>query len=152
MQCAVAVQVNPLLEAFGNAQTTKNDNSSRFGKYTELLFNKDGKVLGSDIAIYLLEKSRVTGSAQSEQNFHMFYYLFVASENGGKARDASLGLLGSMDDYRCAVSRVCRCVAPSLLEPLATRVVTGLTKLWCIPGTFLREQKRMWTSTVCLKR
>lgn len=72
--------VNPLLEAFGNAQTEKNDNSSRFGKYTELVFEPQGKVLGSDISIYLLEKSRVTapgGENDSEQNFHMFYYLLA---------------------------------------------------------------------------
>lgn len=91
--------VNPLLEAFGNAQTEKNDNSSRFGKYTELVFTNGGKVLGSDISIYLLEKSRVSdpgGENEGEQNFHMFYYLFA--EN---ASAAQYGLrVAEMESYR----------------------------------------------------
>lgn len=91
------ISVNPLLEAFGNAMTEKNDNSSRFGKYTELVYDLEGNVLGSDISIYLLEKSRVTapgGAHGAEQNFHMFYYMF----HEGVA-PASLGL-GSAEDYQ----------------------------------------------------
>eukprot|EP00055_Hartaetosiga_balthica_P007978 m.28438 g.28438 ORF g.28438 m.28438 type:complete len:1017 (+) comp6045_c0_seq2:37-3087(+) len=70
------LQVNPLLEAFGNAATNMNDNSSRFGKYTELMFKHTGKVCGARIADYLLEKSRVVFQLEGEQNFHIFYYLF----------------------------------------------------------------------------
>ncbi|ESO88100.1 hypothetical protein LOTGIDRAFT_219481 [Lottia gigantea] len=70
------LQVNPLLEAFGNAQTLMNDNSSRFGKYIQLRF-LDGQVKGAKISEYLLEKSRVVGQHEKEENFHIFYYLFA---------------------------------------------------------------------------
>lgn len=69
------LQVNPLLEAFGNAQTNMNHNSSRFGKYTELVFASGREarmpIVGARISEYLLEKSRVVDQSTGEQNFHM---------------------------------------------------------------------------------
>ncbi|NXD05164.1 MYO3B protein, partial [Certhia familiaris] len=68
--------VNPLLEAFGNAQTVMNDNSSRFGKYIQLRFQKN-TVQGAKLSEYLLEKSRVVQQDTGERNFHIFYYMFA---------------------------------------------------------------------------
>ncbi|RLV98232.1 hypothetical protein DV515_00011044 [Chloebia gouldiae] len=70
------LQVNPLLEAFGNAQTVMNDNSSRFGKYIQLRFQKN-IVQGAKLSEYLLEKSRVVQQDTGERNFHIFYYMFA---------------------------------------------------------------------------
>uniref|UniRef100_A0A8C0YI31 non-specific serine/threonine protein kinase n=1 Tax=Cyprinus carpio carpio TaxID=630221 RepID=A0A8C0YI31_CYPCA len=69
--------VNSLVEAFGNACTVINDNSSRFGKYLEMKFTCGGTVVGAQISDYLLEKSRVVHQAVGERNFHIFYYIYA---------------------------------------------------------------------------
>ncbi|XP_059391033.1 myosin-IIIa-like isoform X3 [Carassius carassius] len=69
--------VNSLVEAFGNACTVINDNSSRFGKYLEMKFTCGGTVVGAQISEYLLEKSRVIHRAVGERNFHIFYYIYA---------------------------------------------------------------------------
>lgn len=102
---AKVIDVNPLLESFGNAKTTRNDNSSRFGKFTQLQFNGNGKLIGAKCETYLLEKSRVVSIADGERNYHIFYQM-LAGLSQHELSDLELDpkqkyqYIGEMDEMR----------------------------------------------------
>ncbi|XP_045477218.1 myosin heavy chain, muscle isoform X35 [Harmonia axyridis] len=90
------VQTNPVLEAFGNAKTVRNDNSSRFGKFIRIHFGPTGKLAGADIETYLLEKARVISQQTLERSYHIFYQMMSGAVPGLK--DMCL-LSNNVNDY-----------------------------------------------------
>ncbi|EEY59580.1 myosin-like protein [Phytophthora infestans T30-4] len=103
------LQSNPILEAFGNARTVRNDNSSRFGKFIELRFRDERrKLAGARIRTYLLEKIRVIKQAAHERNFHIFYELLSADNNCvSKEQKQVLALSGGPQSFRLLNQSLC---------------------------------------------
>ncbi|CAK5051827.1 unnamed protein product [Meloidogyne enterolobii] len=98
------LKTNPLLEAFGNAATMRNWNSSRFGKYVEIVFSLGGEPLGGRISSFSLEKSRVAQTARGERNFHIFYQLIEGADKElskafGLAKATNYNYLNCSDCY-----------------------------------------------------
>lgn len=104
------LSVNPILEAFGNAKTLRNDNSSRFGRFSEIILDGNKRIAGAQIQSYLLEKSRVGYQQNGERNYHIFYqlcksdwaehYQLGAPENYGYLANSGCTVVKGIDDYR----------------------------------------------------
>ena len=89
--------VSPFLEAFGNAKTVRNDNSSRFGKLITVSFSANGTAVGGSMISYMLEKARVVQQAREERNYHIFYQILAGIQADASLKSA-LGLT-EPEDY-----------------------------------------------------
>eukprot|EP00818_Percolomonas_sp_WS_P008469 CAMPEP_0117441274 /NCGR_PEP_ID=MMETSP0759-20121206/3551_1 /TAXON_ID=63605 /ORGANISM="Percolomonas cosmopolitus, Strain WS" /LENGTH=1285 /DNA_ID=CAMNT_0005233125 /DNA_START=408 /DNA_END=4265 /DNA_ORIENTATION=- len=97
---------SPILEAFGNAKTINNDNSSRFGKFIKLQFDRDGVILGATIVQYLLERSRVIAPGPNERSYHIFYQMLA----GASDQERDLYQLGKVEDFPSLTAGDCTSV------------------------------------------
>jgi len=118
---------NPLLETFGNAQTLRNNNSSRFGKFIHIYFSCDtGAITGASISNYLLEKTRITDRVDGERNYHIFYQLLAAAEDKLLEK---LGLEGGLSAFRYLENKgeISETDAKSFAETVKCLTSIGLT-------------------------
>ncbi|GLT25947.1 hypothetical protein SLA2020_010450 [Shorea laevis] len=97
------LKTNPILEAFGNAKTLRNDNSSRFGKLIEIHFSESGKISGAKIQTFLLEKSRVVQCSEGERSYHIFYQLCAGASHVLREKLN----LKSVDEYKYLKQSTC---------------------------------------------
>ncbi|XP_027058870.1 unconventional myosin-VIIa-like [Pocillopora damicornis] len=118
------LEANPVLEAFGNAKTVRNDNSSRFGKYIDVHFNKTGQIEGAKIDQYLLEKSRLVSQMPDERNYHIFYRML-----SGMSRDERelLNLTDASDYYYLTQGNCISCEGMDDSEEFA--IIKGAMKV-----------------------
>ncbi len=93
------LQSNPILEALGNARTIRNDNSSRFGKFIEMMFDKRGNLEGARIETYLLEKVRIPNQSLGERNFHIFYQMAKWAQQNQDGEEQTEWGLGNCEEY-----------------------------------------------------
>ena len=137
--CLRMMQSNPILEAFGNAKTVRNDNSSRFGKLMRIKFNASGILTGADITKYLLEKSRIVTAALDERCYHSFYLLLKGSGakelglapiseypsvNAGKC--VNIDGMDDADEYRVVNEALEICEVTSEQRTAVWRTVAGV--------------------------
>ena len=95
------LQSNPILESFGNARTVRNDNSSRFGKFIELLFSPStGQLISASIETYLLEKVRLISQAPGERNYHIFYELLAGISSQSERQELRIHNVSGPEDFR----------------------------------------------------
>ncbi|XP_061302954.1 unconventional myosin-Vc isoform X1 [Pezoporus flaviventris] len=118
---------NPITEAVGNAKTTRNDNSSRFGKYTEISFDQSYQIIGANMRTYLLEKSRVVFQSENERNYHIFYQL-CASAMQPEYKHLKLGSADEFNYTRMGGSTVIKGVddRANMVETQKTFALLGL--------------------------
>eukprot|EP00074_Homo_sapiens_P071885 XP_011526327.1 unconventional myosin-If isoform X2 [Homo sapiens] len=152
----IILQSNPLLEAFGNAKTVRNNNSSRFGKYFEIQFSRGGEPDGGKISNFLLEKSRVVMQNENERNFHIYYQLL---EGASQEQRQNLGLmtpdyyyyLNQSDTYqvdgtddRSDFGETLVIGIPPSIQQLVLQLVAGILHLgnisFCEDGNYARVE------------
>ncbi|XP_046852385.1 myosin-VIIa-like [Xenia sp. Carnegie-2017] len=118
------LEANPIMEAFGNAKTVRNDNSSRFGKYIDVYFDKYGVIKGAKIEQYLLEKSRIVYQMDDERNYHIFYRMLAGMKAEEKER---LGLTCAEDYYYLTQGDCTTC--PDMDEAEEFAIIRGAMKV-----------------------
>ncbi|CAH1957084.1 unnamed protein product [Acanthoscelides obtectus] len=137
------LEANPILEAFGNAKTVRNDNSSRFGKYIDIKFNKNGNIEGAKIEQYLLEKSRIVSQNEGERNYHIFYSMLAGLP---KEKKKQLDLLDANNYEYLRGGKVLTCdgrnEASEFSDIMAAFKVLNFTEkemsdIWCLLSSIL---------------